>query len=131
MGAITIGTKVDDWSAGQYIFDRTADAGHDPGPVRIPAQEVDYKVNLFWGGYDKSNGTPNGDIKLLVGLDAPEGTNMQHHPEPGDDDETWRWNGTKELIIPAGEARRFSVAHNTGNGHAGNTYLRIQFIASA
>jgi len=130
MGATTIDKKLSDLPAGKYIFDLTVDGGNDPGPVRIPAQDVDYKVNLFWGGYDKSNGTPTGDIRLNVGMATPLGTTMEHRPESGDDDQTWRWNGQKEMTVLAGEARKFSVDHRTANGTAGNTYLRIQFVSS-
>lgn len=121
---------VSQWQTGQYLFNCLAQAGNDPGPIVIPAQTVDYRVEVLWGGFDKSNGTPNGEIKLLVGTDAPRGTTRKHKPEPEDDDQTWRWNGAASIVVPAGKQRRFSVLHDTSNGSAGNTYLRIRFMSS-
>lgn len=129
-GTSEISKGVNQWGTGRYIFNCLASAGNDPGPIVIPPQSAGYRVDVFWGGYDKSNGTPNGEIKLLVGTDPPRGTTKKHKPESGDDDQTWRWNGTASIVVPAGTQRRFSVLHDTSNSSAGNTYLRIRFMSS-
>jgi len=119
------------WGAGQLIFDCTRQQGNDPGPIRISAQEDSYRIEVLWGGHDKSNGTPNGSIKLFAGLDDPIDTTMKYRPDPGDDDKTWRWDGKAQIDVPAGQPRTFRVWHDTSNGSAQNTYLRIRFLASA
>jgi hypothetical protein len=129
-GASEVAKGVTDWNTGQYLFNCLAQGGNDPGPIVIPPQSAAYRVEVLWGGFDKSNGTPNGEIKLLVGTDAPRGTVKKHMPESGDDDKTWRWNGTVSIVVPAGVQRKFKVHHDTTNGTAGNTYLRIKFVSS-
>lgn len=128
--ASTINKGVQNWATGEYLFNCLADKAKDPGPITLPPQPADYRVDILWGGFDKSNGTPHGDIQLLVGTDQPRHTQRKHKPETGDDDQTWRWNGRESLLIPANTARKFRVLHDTYNSHAGNTYLRIRFMAS-
>lgn len=118
------------WTSGQYLYNCTV-TGATPALIRIPAQPVAYLLEVAWGGYDKSNGAPTGQIKLYVGTDGPFGTTMKHQLEAGDDEKTWRWNGLKDNVkIPANTARTIRVAHDTANGTAGNTYLRVKFAAS-
>lgn len=125
-----INKGVQQWKTGEYLFNCLADKGNDPGPVSLPVQPADYRIEVSWGGFDKSNGTPGGDIQLLVGTDQPRHTQRKHKPENGDDEQTWRWNGVESIVIPANTARKFSVFHDTNNSSAGNTYLRIRFVAS-
>jgi hypothetical protein len=118
------------WQTGRALFDCLGTGASIPGPITIPSQSSSYRVKVLWGGYDASNGTPQGDIQLLVGVDNPRHTTARHKPEPGDSEATWRWDGSTEIVVPAGEPRKFSVWHNTSNGNAGNTYLRIVFLSS-
>ena len=129
-GNSEIAKGVFQWQTGQYLIHCLAEGGNDPGPVVIPPQPVGYRVDVTWGGYDKSNGTPNGQIKLLVGTDEPRGTQRKHKPDPGDDEQTWRWRGSTSIVVPPGTQKKFSVLHDTTNSHAGNTYLRIRFMMS-
>lgn len=117
------------WSSGSYLYNCLVNGGSNLAVV-IPKQPNGYRVDIWWGGHDKSNGTPTGNIKLVVGLEDPKSTQIKHMPEDGDDDKTWRWNGTTSIVVPAGSQKKFTVLHDTANGNSGNTYLRIKLIAT-
>jgi hypothetical protein len=117
------------WSNNSYLYNCLANGGSNLSIV-IPKQQNGYRVDVWWGGYDKSNGTPTGSINLVVGLDDPKITQIKHMPENGDDEKTWRWNGTTSIVVPAGVQKKFNVLHDTANGSGGNTYLRIKLIST-